>query len=268
MDLNNQDILNIASQDFILGNSTIEEQIDFITDQIKHPFDAGSSNYFKKLKRSVANPDQLDTICLELLGEIENKYPDIEFDLSEYDQHLEDAFNAIYKFFVKNSKKLMYVFLREYLNSNKNRKGLTADYLNTKLPTYPKEQYGKKEYYILITKLPSILKDMKNDGNIWLDKFIEYIERTEDAPMYVSQIKELLDRGIIHDRGVVVNMFEELFDSDAYDSILCKLQVYITKNIVVPYLEENGLSELRIPAVDPEDDDLDDDSDEDDSEEE
>ena len=46
--------------------------------------------------------------------------------------------------FVKNAYKVIYVFMKEYISSSKNRKALTADYLNAKIPTYPKEQYGKE----------------------------------------------------------------------------------------------------------------------------
>ena len=258
MDFSSQDILNIASQDIILANSTVEEQVDFISEQIENPFDSGSSNFFKKLKKSVSSPDKLDEICLELLGKIEDVYPDIEFDLSEYDQHLDELFSAVYKFFVKNAYKVIYVFMKEYISSSKNRKALTADYLNAKIPTYPKEQYGKKEYYILTMKLPNIMKDIRNDG-VWLDKFIGYLERSGETPMYIERIKEYLDKGIINDHGVIANMLSTLFESDSYTQMICKLQSFITEDIVIPYLKENGLIELRLPPVDPEDDDLDED---------
>ena len=45
--------------------------------------------------------------------------------------------------------------------------------------------------------------------------------------------------------------------------MICKLQSFITEDIVIPYLKENGLIELRLPPVDPEDDDLDEDDDND-----
>ena len=83
-----QDIFNMISQDMILSNTTAEEQSDFISEQIKDPFDSGSMNYFKKL-RGMVSADQLDEMCVTLLAEIEDQYPNLEFDLSEYDQHLD-----------------------------------------------------------------------------------------------------------------------------------------------------------------------------------
>ena len=189
-----------------------------------------------------------------LLAEIEDQYPNLEFDLSEYDQHLEEFFNAVYKFFIVNIQKLMYIFIREYIYSRKNQKVLVAEYLNLKLPNYPKEQYGKKEYYILITKLNSIIDDIK-DYDLKLKKFIDYIERSGKTPMYVKKVKEYLDQGLIHDKGVVDDFFHKFKRSDEYDQALCKLQMAITENIINPYLEENGVMELRLPPIDPMDDD-------------
>lgn len=248
-----QDIFNMISQDMILSNTTAEEQSDFISEQIKDPFDSGSMNYFKKL-RGMVSADQLDEMCVTLLAEIEDQYPNLEFDLSEYDQHLEEFFNAVYKFFIVNIQKLMYIFIREYIYSRKNQKVLVAEYLNLKLPNYPKEQYGKKEYYILITKLNSIIDDIK-DYDLKLKKFIDYIERSGKTPMYVKKVKEYLDQGLIHDKGVVDDFFHKFKRSDEYDQALCKLQMAITENIINPYLEENGVMELRLPPIDPMDDD-------------
>lgn len=260
MSLNSQDILNLASQEMILGKTTVEEQIEFISDQIKDPFDSGNSNYFKKL-RTMVNSDRMDEICIQLLGEIEDRYPDIEFDFSEYDQHLDVLFSSVYKFFVKNVHKLMFIFLREYIYSSKNRKLLTAEYLNAKLPTYPKEQYGKKEYYILITKLPAIINDIKND-DIKLKKFIEYIERDDSSPAYIDQLKDFIESGLVCDHGVITNLFERFMESDEYNKTMCKLQMAITQNIINPYLEDNGLTALRIPPIDPVDEETAEDDDE------
>lgn len=256
-----QEILNIANQDFILGNTTVDEQIEFIEDQIKNPFDSGSSNYYKKLRQSIKG-DKLDAICIDLLGQVEDRYPSIEFDLSGYDQGADTVFSSVYKFFVKNIQELVYRFLKAYIYSTKNRKLLVMDYMNTKIPNYPKEQYGKKEYYILITKLPSIIKDISKDSDIRLSKFIEYIKRDVNS-VYVQRIQELIDKGIICDHGVVMDIFKLFINSDCYDSTLCKLQMAITKNIINPYLEENGIAELRIPPVDPLEEETEDDDDDD-----
>lgn len=261
MALSPQEILNLTSRQFLLGNTTVEEQVGFISDQISDPFNSGSANYLKKLKGMV-NADRLDEICIELFAELENQYPHLDLEISEIDQHLDPIFKACYKFFVLNIKKLMYIFLREFIYTSKNRKMLVAEYMNMKLPNYPKEQYGKKDYYILITKLPAIIKDIQDD-DIKLEKFIEYIERSGSSPMYLNAIKSYLDKGIIIDRGVVADIFKAFMKSEEYDPTLCKLQMAITENIINPYLEENGLSSLKIPPIDPIDDDNVDDEDED-----
>lgn len=266
MALNPQDLLAMANRDFILGNTTVDEQVDFISDQIKHPFDGGDSNYFKKL-RTMVKPDKLDEICQDLFAEIEDVYPDLQIDISDMDEHLADSFSAVYKFFVRNIQKLIYVFLREYIASAKNRKILTADYINSKLPNYPKEQYGKKEFYILINKLPAIVHDIFDD-DIRLEKFIDTIERSGTSPMYFKTIRELLDRGILVDHGVVGNIYDRFKKSDQHDPVICKLQMKITETLINPYLEENGLTELRLPVVDTDDDDEVDDDDTDSGESE
>lgn len=258
MGLTSQDILNIASRDYILGNTTVNEQIDFLTDQIHDPFGSGNTNYFKKLSGMVKNQDELDKICVRMFSEIENTYPNLEFDFSEVTTHLADAFSAAYKFLIKNAQKSMYTFLKEYISSNKNRKVLTADYLSQKLPSYPKEQYGKKEFYILITKLPSIIDDIFDDIAPSVSEFIGYIERSGSSQMYLATVKDLLDRGYLLDHGAMRSIFKAFKKSDGYDEALCKLQMAITDELITPYLEESGLVEYRTPAVTPIDDGLDD----------
>ena len=254
MDFTQRDLMNLANRHTILGNTTVPEQIEFISDQIKQPFDSGSTNYFRKLKKMVTNPEEMDIICDNLFKEIENVYPNMTFDLSEYNQHFAPVFTPVYKFFVKNIKKLMYVFLREYIFNNKNRKGLTMDFMSSKIPSYPKEQYGKKEYYVLITKLPQIIKAIKGD-NIRLEKFIDYIDRSDDAPLYLEDIKELLNKGIICDHGIVSDIFDLMDDSDARPGIINKLEMVITSRLIIPYLKENGLADIPPSGMmDPEED--------------
>jgi hypothetical protein len=250
--MNQQDIIETMNRAFILDNTTVDEQVDFISDQIKHPFDTGDSNYFKKL-RGMVKPDKLDQICMDLFSEIENVYPDLQIDYSDLDEHLADSFSAVYKLFVRNVNKLFYTFLREYLYSSKNRKAITADYVNTKLPNYPKEQYGKKEFYVLINKLPAIIKDIFS-SDIRLEEFLDTIERSGSSPMYFTTVRDLLNRSILVDHGVVSNMYDRFKKSDAYDATLCKLQMKITKDLICPYLEENGLSALRLPTVEEDED--------------
>lgn len=262
MDFTQKDLINLSSRDFILGNTTVEEQVDFIMDQIRQPFDSGSTNYFKKLKSMVQNHDQMDQICSDLFKQIENVYPSLEFDLSEYPGHLAPVFGSVYKFFVKNINTLMYLFLREYIFNNKNRKGLVADYLNNKLPAYPKEQYGKKEFYILITKLSPIVRSIAED-ELALEKFIDYIDRTDDSILCLERVRELIDRGIICDKGVVTDIFHLFSESDSRPGIMNKLEIAITQSLIIPYLKENGLMDIRIvPVADPDEDIEEEDADE------
>ena len=261
------DLMNLANRDAILGNTTVDEQIELIQEQIKQPFDSGSTNFFKKLKKQVSNPDNLDEICADLFEQIENVYPNLVFDLSEYDQHYSDAFNAVYKFFVKNINRMMFLFLREYIFNNKNRKNLIMDFMSSKIPSYPKEQYGKKEFYILITKLSSIVRNIAGD-NVRLEKFLDYIDRSEDAPLYIGDIRDLLDRGVICDHGIVSDIFDQFDDSDARPGIMNKLEMAITKSLIIPYLEENGIARFRLSGVvDPEEEEADDTDDDDESDE-
>ena len=250
MDFTPQDILNIASQDYILRNADLNEQVDFVRDQIADPFDSGDANHFKRLRRMVQG-DQLDSTCNLLLNDIEDRYPSIGFDLSGYDKPLADLVSPVYKFFVKNVQALIYRFLREYICTSKNRKMLVSDYLGIKLTSYPKEQYGKKEYYILLNKLPSIIKDIADDDTITLAEFISYLERGGELPVYVAEIQQYMDSNVIEDSGVVHDMFELFMKSNKHDTTINKLQIDITQNIIIPYLEDNGLIDLRLPPVQP-----------------
>ena len=82
MAMSPQDIMNTINRELLMTNTTVDEQIEFISEQIKNPFDGGSSNYFKKLKNSVKSPE-LKEICLDLFEQIENMYPAIAFDFSD-----------------------------------------------------------------------------------------------------------------------------------------------------------------------------------------
>lgn len=268
MDFTQQDLMNIVNRDRMFGNATLEEQVEFTSEQIKQPFDSGGINYFRKIKKLSVSDEQLDDICVTLFREIEDVYPGLEFDLSTYEEkHLAHVFEPCYKFFVKNINKLMYLFLREYLFNNKNRKGLVEDHMSSKLTTYPKEQYGKKEYYVLITKLNQIIKTIAEDG-IKLTKFIDYIDRTDEAPLYLERVKALIDEGVIIDHDVVENMFDLMESSDARPGIINKLEIVITQDLIIPCLKENGLFDIRFTAnISPDDDEDSDDDEEDDSDE-
>lgn len=265
--MNMHDLLSLASREYILGTATVDEQMGFIKDQINDPFDSGNTNYFKKLKKMVDNQDQLDEYCKKILEMIEDRYPNIEFNIDDYDRHLADFTDAVYKFFVRNIRKITYIYLREYIFNNKNRKGLLAEYQNTKLPCYPKEQYGKKENYMLITKLHSIIDDIA-EMDIRVDKMITLVNRVSDPPLYLDFINGYLEQGLIYDHGIYSNIMELFDESDSKDSILNKLEMAITDAIITPYLQDNSMMEIRYVITDPEDDDSDISDDNDTSDEE
>lgn len=253
----------MASRDYILGDISIEEQIEFLTEQIAAPFDSGNNNYFKKLQKMVKSKSDLDAYCNKLFSAIEDIYPDVEFDFNTLDQHLDGVFSVSYKFFIKNIRKLLFIFLKQYIFNNKNRKTLISDYINIKLPNYPKEQFGKKEYYILVSKLSPIVKTI-GSSNISLSKFIEYIERDDQCPIYINELKGYIDANVINDRGVVENIFDAFIKSDEYNGMMSKLEMEITETLILPYLKENGMDSVRYAPISPVDDTEDEDDDDDD----
>src|SRR5699024_8959153 len=112
------------------------------------------------------------------------------------------------------------------------------------------------EYYILTKKMPNIMRDIKING-VWLDKVISYLKKAGETPMYNESIKEYPDKGILNDHGVFYNMLDLFSKSDSYTKLICKFQSFVTEDIVSQYLKENGLMELKLTQVDPEDDELD-----------
>lgn len=260
-----KDLLRCACRDFILDNATLEEQIAFVEDQIRNPFDSSDNNYMKKLADMAPGADMLDDICAKFITQIQDVYPHLVIDLSEYDQRLWPLFMAIYKFFVKNISKMTYIFIREYLYNNKNRKGLVGDFMTTKVSSYPKEQYGKKEYYILITKLPQIVKEIFED-DVTLKDILRYIGKSESAPVYMEKLQTAIDDGIIVDKGVAEDLYAMFQESEKYREEMNRLEMDITQTFIMPYLEENGMMTVRLPQVEeiPEDDGEDGDEDGDD----
>lgn len=259
-------LLQLASREYILGNTSQDDLVSFITDQIKDPFNSGDTNYFKKLVKMVQNKDELDDLCQDFFTQIQDVYPGLEIDVADYEQRLKPLFSAVYKFFVKNASVVMYLFIREFIFNNKNRKALVTEFTSSKLATYPKEQYGKKEYYILMTKLHQIVDEIFED-NISLEKFIKYITRS-NSPVYIDQVAEALAAGRIIDRGVVSEMYKLYKQSDSFRSEMNRLEMDISTTFILPYLEENGLMSVRIPPSEEIVPELEEEDDDDDSDEE
>lgn len=267
IDMSQFDLINIASRNYIIGSASAEDLMEFIQNQINTPFDTSSTNYFKKLKKIVVNKDELDDYCKKILEKIEDRYPNIEFNLDDYDKHLSDFTETVYRFFVKSIKKLTYIFLREYIFNNKNRKALVSEYLNTKIPVYPKEQYGKKENYILIAKLPNIIKDIGKE-ELLLTTFIHYLRKNDDVNLFIDFIERYIEDGLIFDHGVFDDIMKAFNDSDSRNGMINKLQIDITDAIIIPCIEDSGMEMARFGNFDPDDEnDLNDDEDEDETDE-
>ena len=80
-------------------------------------------------------------------------------------------------------------------------------------------------------------------------------------------IKDMLDKGMIVDHGITEDLFDQFKKADQFDTTICKLQMMITNDLINPYLEENGLMDLRTPMVDDVVEESDEDDDEDSDEE-
>lgn len=258
-----QEMARLATANYMLQSVTAEEQIAFINDQIADPFESGDTNYFKRLRKMVSLADDLDEICMKFFVRLQDVYADLTIDVSDYDQHLDQIFMSLYKFFVKNIRKLMRLFIREYVFNNRNRKTLTSMFTDSKVSSYPKEQYGKREYYILVTKLSKIVAEIFDD-NIRLSQFIDYLERHGSMPFYVTHVKQLLEDGVLADNGVVDNIYKLYRKSDAFRSDLSWLEMEITRSLIIPYLEENKLLKTKLPPTEEIPEELDDEEDEDD----
>ena len=260
-----QELLRLATRDLILDNTTKDEHIASVEDQIRDPFDSSDINYFKKLSKMVTGQDEMDELCNDFIISIQDVYDNLEIDLSEYDQRLETLFSAIYKFFVKSASRMMQIFIHEFIFNNKNRKGLVATFMTAKMPTYPKEQYGKKEYYVLITKLRAIVDEIFEGDDITLRKFINYISRSDKCPIYMKHIDDALENGWIVDKGVVSDMYRMFKKSDEYRPAMNKLEMDITSTFIIPYLEETGMISVRYAPIEeiPEESDDDEETDDD-----
>lgn len=244
-----QELLWRASRAALMDNTSKEEVIGFMEEQIRDPYNSDDSNYMKKLSKMVSGPDELDEICKELFIKMQDVYTCMRIDVSDYDQHYGSLCAALYKFFVKNASKLMYLFIREFLYNNRNRKTLVDEFSNLKLPNYPKEQYGKKEYYILITKLVPIVDEIFEGSQIDLSTFIEYLSHSDSAPVYLDEIQDALDNEILFDKGVVSEMYKLYRASDNFRMDMNRLEMDITNTFIIPYLQENGLMSVRLPPV-------------------
>ncbi len=248
------DALRDSTRESIIDDSEIEEILEYIRRQIKNPFSV-DVNYFKPLKRKITNKATLISTSLSILSVIDEEYPSISIELTEEnDDVVKYAYN-IYKFFIKNINSMVYIFLKEYISNNKNRKNLVAPYLDVKVDSYPKEQYGKKENYILLAKIDSIMKDIKNLDTSLVD-FINYVNRANDSAAYIDLVAELVDHNIIIDKGIVKDIMKKFIKSDEYNQIINKLSIWINKHIIAPCLKDLGYDGIQYVIFEEEDEAL------------
>lgn len=245
-----------SSREFIVAQTEVDEHLEFIKEQIRKPFDSGEVNHFRKMMKMITDKNQRQEYSKRVMEIITDEYENLDLDIEDLERDLVPYAEALYKFFGKNVKKMTSTFLREYLYNNRNRKMLLSSYQDIKLSSYPKEQFGKKDNYILIIKLPAIVKDIMG-LQVTLDQFIQYCVRNNDEPVYVEQIRDMVNSNILADYGVYADIMQKFRDSDAYDGILNKLQMSMVDSIVRPSIEELGYKNLST-MLELEDDDIDD----------
>ena len=251
-----------ASREFILSQTDADEHLEFVKSQIKKPFDNGSVNHFRKMIRLIPDKAQKEEYAKRVLEAITNEYPNVDINVDDVDSTLVPYAEALYKFFGKNTKKLVTAFLREYLFNNKNRKALLSSYQDIKIPSYPKEQFGKKDNYILVIKLPAIVKDIIALP-INMEMFIKYCIRNGDKPQYIDVLEEMMTQNILIDYGLYADMMDKFVKSDAFDGIINKLQVRMINGVVRPSMEDLGHPNLA-GQIELEDDDATEDDDDED----
>ena len=238
-----------ANRDTVLENSEVDEILVYLEHQIESPFDI-NVNYLKKL-RNKATSEEMEGYYEQTLGIIEDTYTKgssgIKFDINLMTD-LGDSAYSIYRFFVKNIRKITFIFLREYLSVNKIRKNLIAPYLENGVDSYPKEQYGKKENYILMQKLGSIIKDIKNSGISLID-FIGYVDRANDSASYIKTITDLINKEAIVDDDCVSVILHHFIKCDDYSNVLSKLSIHFVNTIIIPCLEEMGYGDLGLTFI-------------------
>lgn len=260
-ELNQELAKEFASREFILAQTDIDEHLEFIRSQIVSPFENGEVNHFRKMMKLITDKAQRQEYAKRVLEIIDNEYSNIDIDIEDFDRTLVPYAEALYKFFGKNLRKLVTTFLREYLYNNKNRKALLSSYQDLKLASYPKEQFGKKDNYILIIKLAAIVKDI-TELPITAEQFIQYCIRNDDKPQYIDLVEEMLDDSILIDYGIYSDIMDKFMKSDAFDGTINKLQTKMIDAIVRPSVSAMGYDYIA-SAIDVDDDDPTDEDDED-----
>lgn len=244
------------SREYLLYNADLEDYMSLLQDQVRDPFDSGVGiNFVKKIRKLVPDNDRMDDYCAKILDSITDMYSNMEIDLDGINSHYLDTTMSIYKFFIKNVRKLTGVFLKEYIFNPANRKALVQDYQDAKMGNYPKEQFGNKENYILVTFLKKIVKSIAKDDDLNLSTFIKFVKRSDDCPDYVFDVEEMLDRGIIEDYGIYEELMSFFWDSNIRDSMINKLNLKINDAIVQPVLKEMGYDTFPLTLIAQDDDD-------------
>lgn len=268
-DYSAKELLTIANREQFLDNSDLDELLTFISAQIANPFESSESNYFRRIHRMVTHNgkttgkqarDQMNEICFKIIRMIDYAYPNIEFVIDPSEQDLVEITKALYKFFVKCLRKTTYVFFREFIYNNKNRKNILEEYQDIHVASFPKEIFGKKEYYILTVKMASIVKNLA-EKDFSLEKYIKYITRDGSMPNYVRIVSDGLDDNTIVDHGVFSDMMEKMLNSDSFfNRMVSGLMGDVKTAIINPYLESIGIDPTQYPTTDLSDDiDIDDD---------
>ena len=242
-------IMRAVSQSMLFDNATVDEELDFVRDQIRDPFGSETENHLRHVKDMIQDPATLDEVCNMLFREIQDVYQDLTIDVSDYDQKLYPLCRSVYKFFVRNPRRHMYNFILQYLLNNRNRRNLVEDQMGNRFAEYPKGQYGKREFYVLIIQLDAIVKSIFSSGDIELGEFIEYLNDSGEAPACTARILSALEEGTIVDHGVVADMFRMYRASSNHRRDMNRLEMELTRRLIMPYLDANGLMEIRFMPV-------------------
>lgn len=228
-----------AESNTFLDTTTSEELMLYIKEQISDPFDSGNINYFKRLKR-YSTLEQIDAYCKEILSYIESKYVSVSFYVTDMETpELIYYTNIIYKFFAKNLKPCISRFMSEYIMNNENRHGIVDGFLkSSKVQSYyPKEIYGKKDYYILMTKMNKVVSLIAKE-ELRFDEMLEYLSRGEDTPVYIRELQNMMSLGRLSEDGLYNDIMDGFLEAEDFFARLCNKLCIRVKNVLIdPYVQ-------------------------------
>jgi len=227
-----KDIIDkIVNAEEFIDDIEIQDILSLIHGQIKNPFET-NENYLEKLLDRIADEDLAQDICRSILEEIFSRNVYMHIRLDEMD-NIKAVTKSIYKFFIKNREKLTYIFIKEYIMKNKTRKKAIHGLKSS--PGYNKIYHAKKDYYLLITKMPKVVKNIR-DLNLDFDDFIKFLSRSYDKG-FTNFIKNLYDSGTLTFTNYGYNFLDQCIDSNNVESIYTKLIKDVNNELILPKID-------------------------------